>query len=154
MAASDSYAVTLTAKCGAEISFSRVACVDLNGDFRNVFNMYKPDGIVLGKIQVGSTPNGPWHVVDETEPMSVLSALGYRHIVFQCNKTSVSTVRNAPANAFNVLMQGARRKDVPTKQVKNKKDKLFNDVSSKFKDAGLGFFSSSVAIEGTYIVQV
>ena len=73
MAASDSYAVTLTAKCGAEISFSRVACVDLNGDFRNVFNMYKPDGIVLGKIQVGSTPNGPWHVVDETEPMSVLS---------------------------------------------------------------------------------
>ena len=56
MAASDSYAVTLTAKCGAEISFSRVACVDLNGDFRNVFNMYNPDGIVLGKIQVGSTP--------------------------------------------------------------------------------------------------
>ena len=109
MAASDSYAVTLTGKCGAEISFSRVACVDLNGDFRNVFNMYKPDGIVLGKIQVGSTPNRPWHVVDETEPMSVLSALGYRHIVFQCNKTSVSTVRNAPANAFNVLMQGARR---------------------------------------------
>ena len=139
MAASDSYAVTLTAKCGAEISFSRVACVDLNGDFRNVFNMYKPDGIVLGKIQVGSTPNVPWHVVDETEPMSVLSALGYRHIVFQCNKTSVSTVRNAPANAFNVLMQGARRKDVPTKQVKNKylknlKNKKKSDRPTQFLD--------------------
>ena len=59
MAASDSYAVTATAKCGQEVVFSHVKCVDLNQNFNSLFDKLKDDEFTLDIVQIGAGPNGP-----------------------------------------------------------------------------------------------
>ena len=149
-----SYAVTYTAKCGVEIIFSRVSCIDLNHDFQSLFDAQTTDGIILERVEVSAGPNGPWHVVGMGESMTVLQALGFRHIMFVCFKQQ-NTPKPPQRSAFEVLMGAAREKVMPThKQEKTKKDKMFNDICVFLKDAGLGFSSSVANSEGSYVVQV
>ena len=75
MASNDSYAVTVTAKCGQEIIFSHVKCVNLNENFAALFDLLKrTDGAEIETVQIGAGPNGPWHTVEKSEGM------GSRHV--------------------------------------------------------------------------
>ena len=131
------YAVSFIAKAGAEILFSRVASVSLDSTFISLYNKYKIDvpnvDITLEKTLVSAGPNGPWQVIDAEEPMAVLEALKYRHILFQC----VTTRKQQPVqqNAFEMLMTKARSKSLPpTKKDGNKKSQLETLVLSYMKN--------------------
>ena len=53
MASNDSYAVTVTAKCGQEIIFSHVKCVNLNKNFAALFDLLKrTDGAEIETVQI------------------------------------------------------------------------------------------------------
>jgi hypothetical protein len=52
MAAPDSYAVTLTGKCGPHIEFSKVACINLNVDFRQILIKQQKTNIKLVFVSV------------------------------------------------------------------------------------------------------
>ena len=152
----NSYAVTITGKCGVEIIFSRVSCLDLNSDFNKNFNKFASEqNVELLSVQVSVGPNGPWVTVDSAESMTVLAALSFRHILYWCTKSAPVATCTAGVSAFQVLMASAKEKRTPgRKEQRTNKHKMFNDICSLFDDAGLGFSKIIVDSEGSHVVQV
>lgn len=67
MAASNSYSVTVTAKCGQDLIFSLVKRIDAL--------------VSLDAVKIGAGPDGQWYTVDLNEKLSVMSDLSLRHIL-------------------------------------------------------------------------
>ena len=114
--ATDTFAVSFTAKCGPELLFSRVASVDLNKTLSSLFDKHADDKYVLQATKISAGPSGPWQHVDAGELMSVLHGLSYRHILFGCDPPLEEIIVQAPhqqPNAFQHLMNAAKKKGLP-----------------------------------------
>jgi len=103
----DRFAVCLTATKGAQVCFSCVSSILLEGDFVSLFEKHKKaDNLVLVEVKISAGPQGPWQSVDAKEPLTVLRDLQLRHISFKLRDEVEEELYEGDEQLLNILMPG------------------------------------------------